>query len=61
MKEAEKEHRKLLYVELPSLLQRIIHTTLIDGKYKEIYDLDVKEIKKIVNTECEAALSYFID
>ncbi len=53
-----KKH-KLLYIELPNLLHQILNISmcpLIDSK--EFLELDIKDIKKITNAECENALSY---
>ena len=57
--ELEIEKEKLLYVELPNLIQRIIHLSMIPlPASKEIVELYIEDIKKITNTECESALSY---
>lgn len=58
-KELELEREKLLYVELPNLIQRIIHLSIIPlPASKEAVELEINEIKKITNAECESALSY---
>lgn len=50
------KQEKLMMVELPNLIHRILHlnTTL----QKDILEENIKTIKKITNAECESALSY---
>lgn len=58
--EQEFERQKLLLVELPNVLQRILHLSMIPlPNNKEAIKKSVEDIKKITNTECESALSYF--
>lgn len=56
----EEDVEKLLKIELPNLIHRILHITIADclGQ-KELMELVVKEIKKITNIECESISSYF--
>lgn len=58
----ELERQKLIIVELPNLIQRIIHLSMIPLPCsREIVEFNINEIKKITNGECEKALSYFED
>ena len=54
----ELERQMLTNVELPNLIHRILKLNMFP-KTKEITELYVEQIKKITNTECESALSYF--
>nr|DAV87186.1 MAG TPA: hypothetical protein [Caudoviricetes sp.] len=55
----ELERQKLIMVELPNLIQRILHLSMIPCPIsEEIVKLNISEIKKITNAECEATLSY---
>lgn len=54
------ERETLLYVELPSLVNRILHLSLLPlPTNKEQLEKEVEEVKKITNTECKSVLSYF--
>ena len=54
------ERETLLYVELPSLVNRILHLSLLPlPTNKELLEKEVEEVKKITNTECKSVLSYF--
>lgn len=56
----ELERQKLIMVELPNLIQRILHLAMIPlPSEKETIKMVVRDIKKITNTECETALGYF--
>lgn len=56
----ELERQKLVAVELPNLIHRILHFTMLpyplDRRHTE---LEIEEIKKITNAECKSALEYF--
>lgn len=55
----ELERQKLIMVELPSLIQRILHLSMIPFPIsEEVVRFNISEIKKITNAECEATLSY---
>lgn len=55
----EIERHRLLYIELPNLLHRILNISTCPIKSsKEFLEMDIKDIKKITNAECENALSY---
>ena len=55
------ERQKLLYVELPALLHKILCLSQIPlPASKDIVESDIKEIKKITNAECEFVLAHFI-
>lgn len=58
-KEQELERQKLIMVELPNLIQRILHLSMIPlPANKEIVKININEIKKITNAECNSALEY---
>lgn len=58
--ELELEAQKLMMVELPNLIQRILHLSMIPyPASKEFVKMSIEEIKKITNAECKSALSYF--
>lgn len=58
-KEQELERQKLIMVELPNLIQRILHLSMIPfPANKEIVKRNINEIKKITNAECNSALEY---
>lgn len=58
--EIEKERQKLLYVELPCLLHRILSiSNLPDMRSDLILNCSIDSIKKITNDECESALNIF--
>lgn len=53
------ELQKLLMVELPNLINRILHLSMIPLPASEtIVNAYIEDIKKITNAECESALSY---
>lgn len=59
-KEQEYERQKLMLVELPNVIQRILRLSMIPyPTNKDLVKLSIDEIKKITNVECENALSYF--
>lgn len=56
----EDERVKLLYVELPNLIHRILRTSMLPlPKNKSKVNITIEEIKKIANTECESVLANF--
>jgi len=56
----EAERQKLVAVELPNLIHRILHLTMIPYPLdKRFTELEIEEIKKITNAECKSALEYF--
>lgn len=58
-KQQECERQKLIMVDLPILLQKILHLSMIPLPInREILNLNITEIKKITNAECNNALSY---
>lgn len=58
--ELEHERQRLLYVELPCLLHRILRISKLPlPTNKEIVNVNVKQIKKITNAECKSALENF--
>ncbi len=58
-KEQELERQKLMMVELPNLIQRILHLSMIPFPIsEEIVKFNIDEIKKITDAECESTLSY---
>lgn len=58
-KNQELERQRLIMVELPNLLQKILHLSMIPfPTSEEILQANIEQIKKITNTECESALSY---
>jgi len=60
MEEKTEEREKLLYVELPNLVNKILHLVLIPlPTNKELLEKEIEEVKKITNTECNSVLSYF--
>lgn len=53
----ENEIQELMYKELPNLLHRILSIRLMPEMYdEELLKIDIEEIKKITNAECESAL-----
>lgn len=55
----ELEKQRLLMVDLPSLIQKILHLSMIPLPLNNlVVNKTVEEIKKITNAECENALSY---
>lgn len=52
------EQEKLLMVELPNLIHRILHLNMQIPISKDILMCDIEQIKKITNAECKSALSY---
>lgn len=57
LKELKRE--KLLYVKLPMLIREIIlDSTLPLPTCKKVVELEIEEIKKITNAECESTLDY---
>lgn len=58
----EDERVKLLYVELPNLIHRILKTSMLPvSKNKKKVAITIEEIKKIANTECKSVLANFKD
>lgn len=58
--EQELKRVRLLYYELPNLLHEILHISLMPTIInRDILNKEIEEIKKITNTECQSALSYF--
>lgn len=56
----ELKRMELLYYQLPNLLHKILHISLMPTIInREILNKEIEEIKKITNTECKSALSYF--
>lgn len=56
----EQERQKLLYVELPVLLHKILCLSKIPlPANKDLIKNDIEQIKKITNAECESALEMF--
>ena len=59
-KEQELERQKLLIVELPNLIQRILNLSRIPLPSSErLLEANIEQIKKITNAECESALAKF--
>lgn len=57
--EKELERVKLTYYELPILVHKILQIRLMPGMVdKELLEMDIQDIKKIINAECENALNY---
>lgn len=55
----EIERQRLIMVELPNLIHRIIHLSMLPLPINSIMvEKDIEQIKKITNTECESALNY---
>ncbi|MBO4815422.1 MAG: hypothetical protein J5507_00320 [Clostridia bacterium] len=55
----EIERHRLLYIELPNLLHRILNISICPlTDSKEFLKMDIEDIKKITNAECKNALSY---
>lgn len=55
--ELEKERQKLIYVELPCLIHRILQISRLPQlEDNAILQYSIKSIKKITNAECEGAL-----
>lgn len=52
------EQERLLMVELPNLIHRILHLDMQLPISKDIVINNIGQIKKITNAECESALSY---
>ena len=52
------EQERLLMVELPNLIHRILHLNMQLPISKDILICNIEQIKKITNAECESALSY---
>lgn len=58
----ELERQKLILVELPNLIHRILHLSMLPYSYDKKYiALEIEEIKKVTNAECKSALEYFED
>lgn len=58
--ELEKERQKLLYVELPCLLHRILRISKLPNiNSNSILNYSIDSIKKTTNAECESALVIF--
>lgn len=56
--EIEQERQKLIYVELPCLLHRILSISKLPNiSNNSILNYSVDSIKKITNAECESALA----
>ncbi len=56
----EDEKKKLLYIELPNLIHRILRYSLVPfPKNKRRTEAIVNEIEKIANAECQSALANF--
>lgn len=56
----EEEERKLLYVELPNLIHKILRYSLLPfPKSSRRTELVINEIQKITNAECKSALENF--
>lgn len=54
------ESEKILYVELPNIIHRILRMSMLpSSKNKRKTEIIVEEIKKIANAECESALAKF--
>ena len=55
--ELEKERQKLIYVELPCLIHRILQISKVPQSGDNmILEYSINSIKKITNAECEGAL-----
>lgn len=56
----EDERIKLLYIELPNLVHRILKMSLLPlPKRKKRTEITIEEVKKVINAECESALIGF--
>ena len=52
------ERQRLLYVELPTILHKILCLSKIPlPANKDLVENDIDQIKKITNAECESALA----
>lgn len=57
MDEEEKEWEKLLYVDLPNLINKILHLSSIPLPVDEdVLKAEIKEIKRITNAEYKSIL-----
>ena len=55
----ELERQRLITVELPNLINRILHISMIPYPIeKEDVEMSIKDIIKITNAECKLALEY---
>lgn len=55
-----KEYQKLLYVELPSLINRIVNTRVVPVPLiKELVPTAVNEIAKVTTTECNTIIDKY--
>lgn len=55
----ELERQRLITVELPNLINRILHISMIPYPIeKEDVEMSIKDIIKITNAECKSALEY---
>ena len=52
------EQERLLMVELPNLIHRILHLDMQLPISQDILTNNIEQIKKITNAECKSALSY---
>ena len=60
LQKLETERYRLLYIELPNLLHKILNISICPLRNsKEFLEKDIQDIEKITNTECDNALSYF--
>lgn len=56
----QEEREKMLYVEFPNLLHKILKMTMLPSiKSKKVTEITIDEIKKITNAECQSALVKF--
>lgn len=58
----ESEREKLLYVELPNIIHKILKMSMLPlPRSKRKVEIIMNEIKKVTNAECQSALESFKD
>lgn len=58
--EISKEYQKLLYIELPNLINRIVNTRVVPiPLIKELVPIAVNEIAKVTTVECNTIIKKY--
>lgn len=56
---SESERRRLMMVELPNLIHRILHLSTVPFPVNDtLINENIKQIKKITDIECESISNY---